>query len=71
MKQMEVNNLLQVQPTYKTPVRIFFLLDMKNFVLTKLTNVVWEKTPLMCLPIYQKIQISINKILLAHETARS
>lgn len=42
MKQMEVSNLLQVQPTYKTPVRIF-LLDMKNFILANLINVVWER----------------------------
>lgn len=70
MKQMEVSNLLQVQPTYKTPVRIF-LLDMKNFILANLINVVWEKTVLMSLPIYQKIQISMNKILLGCETACS
>lgn len=35
MKQMEVSNLLQVQPTYKTPVRIFSL-DIKNGILANL-----------------------------------
>lgn len=33
---MEVNNLLQVQPTYKTPVRIFFFTRHEKFCFDKI-----------------------------------